>query len=275
MCNKELTIHIRKTSNDIGNDQGKNSETFVSIDEQLDAAFFTKQIKKTAFENIEDYFKEAKMLFACKHPHVAEIQYSSSDEEHIYVLMPLCHNGSIQDKIENSGLSRYLIIKHSLEFLSGLHFIHTKGIYHLDLKPTNILINNSGKAVITDFGLSKYRKENGLASVGGVYNKHRPPEGRHPDFCWEVDQRYDIYQAGLTIYRMCVGNEIFNRSCRPNVSEEDVYRNMKSGTFPDLSMIPKELGDLKKIIAKCTKFDPDDRYDDVMQIIDQFSKLEP
>lgn len=61
-----------------GDDQGKNSTTFIAHDPQLDADFFIKMMPKKKFVG-SDYFKEARIIYANQHPNIVEIQYAAAD----------------------------------------------------------------------------------------------------------------------------------------------------------------------------------------------------
>jgi len=111
-------------SRDIGNTEGKNSNVFLAIDEQLGEELVIKQMEKAKFEP-DKYFSESKMLYACKHPNVVEIQYASQDEENIYLAMPYYSNGSLNSLAEKRFLTVREIIKYSLDLLSAVSYIHS------------------------------------------------------------------------------------------------------------------------------------------------------
>lgn len=74
---------------------------------------------------------------------------------------------------------------------------------HFDIKPNNIMISNRNEAMLSDFGLSQLVNEESRAAPEFGYHFHVPPEY----FSLSTNDynfTYDIYQAGLTIYRMCV-----------------------------------------------------------------------
>lgn len=186
--------------------EGRNSTVYIAYDPQLDTDLVIKKISKTDFTKVEEYFTEAQMLYFTQHPNIMPVKYASQDEQNVYIAMEFMEKGSLNSIIEEQFLTPREIIKVSLEFLSGIHFMHAKKLVHFDIKPTNILINNANKAIVTDFGTSKYLNDFGLARPDKLYSLHIPPEkfdfGHFSFFS-------DIYQAGLTIYRMCNGNKFF------------------------------------------------------------------
>lgn len=262
----------------IGNDEGKNSQVFVARDLQLDTELFIKRISKKKLEeegvDIEDYFLEARLLYASKHSHIAEIQYASEDEENIYLAMPVYENGSLSAMMDNRFLTVREIIKYSLDFLSGLAYIHSKGMIHLDIKPTNVLIDNTGKAILTDFGLSRFLDENGFAEQRFNYKWIVDPE-RIQSTNRAIES--DIYQVGLLIYRMCNGNNILREQAVELglMTPQDFSYAIINSKYPIrkkyLPHIPMKL---QRIIEKCLNVDINTRYRNVIDIMNDLSNIE-
>ena len=259
--------------NEIGSLEGKNSKVFLAKDIQLDAELVIKEIPKTSFSNAHLYYAEARNLYSSKHPNIVEIHYASEDDDNIYFALPYYQKGSLNSIMANRFLSVREILKYSLEFLTALHYIHTKKLVHFDIKPTNILINDSNVALLTDFGLSKYLDGFGLASPEGLYHSHVPPEALTGT---DIDLKTDIYQSGLTIYRMCNGNEPFHKHWRKRLqTKEERMEAITNGTFPDRSYflphIPKQL---RKVILKAIETDHSKRYNSVLEMINELSKID-
>lgn len=270
-------LSLKKLTN-IGGEEGKNSEVWLALDTQLDQELILKKITKKSLDRqlVDDYFTEAKILNNSKHPHIMPIYYSAEDENHIYITMPYYKKGSLNSIIQSNFFTAREIIKYSLDFLSGLLFIHIKGLLHLDIKPSNIIINDVDRAVITDFGLSKYLNEHGFAEQSMFYFTHSSPE-------YLVTRSRtvfnDIYQAGLTMYRMCNGNNIFNRQFNDLKTKHDndqvgILEDIQKGKFPNrnyyLPHIPRQL---IKIINKMIHVNTNTRYKEVLSIINDLSKI--
>ncbi len=263
-----------------GNVEGMNSAVYLATDKQLGQEFLVKKISKKALreENINDFFEESKILYEVSHPHIAEIQYASYDKEFIYLVMPYYKNGSLSALMNKRELSMEEIVKYSLEFLSGLLYIHSRGIVHLDIKPTNILINHNGKAVLTDFGLAKYlNEETGLTKSEMMYFVHSVPEYFDSNV---VGVAADIYQAGLTMYRMVIGEDEWASQVRRNLKMTELFgdvammRAVKGMTFPDRNKFPLHTpAKLRKIICKCLKPNIEDRYANVLDLMNDLAKV--
>lgn len=252
------------------NDEGKNSSVFTFIDPQLGAEFILKVISKSSIKDLDDLFNESKILYEVRHPNIMEIQYASYDDNNIFITMPKCKNGSIQAILDKRYLTVEEILKYSLEFLTGLQYVHAHKLIHYDIKPTNILINNNGKAILTDFGLAKYTDELGLATQTRTYISEQPPEKY---ISLKTNLKCDIYQAGLTMYRMCNGNEIWQQQLPKTKSE--LQSAILNGKFPNRKLyLPHIPIQLKKVINKCIMVNPNERYDNVLEIINALSIID-
>jgi eukaryotic-like serine/threonine-protein kinase len=259
--------------------EGRNSKVWTALDKQLDEVVVLKEITKKSLDQqkVLDYFLESKMLNEANHPHVMPVRYAAEDDDNIYITMPFYNNGSINKKIEHKMLSVREIVKYSLDFLNGLMFIHIKGLLHLDIKPTNIVINDFDRAVITDFGLSRYLDENGFASQPLLYRYHRSPESLETEERTVLD---DIYQAGLTMYRMAYGNQTFHSQFEFLMHQHagdlsKVFPYIKKGDFPNRShSLPHISNRLRKIIIKAMHHNPDRRYQTVLDLINDLAKVE-
>lgn len=256
------------------NNEGKNSTVFLADDKQLKHQFIVKRISKQSIfddfgnNNEENLYLESSILYQVSHPNITEIQYASSDDDYIYMVMPYYKNGSMQALLNRRNLIIREFIKYCLDFLCGLLFVHSNKLVHFDIKPTNILINNNGKASLTDFGLAKYTNDlTELAKPNKMYIIHWPPEFF---ISREMGLQADVYQAGMTMYRMINGNEIWEKQCT-------TFRKgqIKDGTFPDrkfyLPHIPQKI---RKIINKCLNIDIDKRYNSILDVINDLSSID-
>ncbi len=276
MSSIETTLNLKRIE-DIGGEEGKNSTVWKGYDEQLNAYFAVKEIKKDKLQKqLENgdrvsFFDEARKLYNSAHPNVVSVQHSTDCKDNVYISMPYYKNGSLNSLMNQRFLTVREIIKYSLDFLGGVHFIHTNNLTHFDIKPTNILFNDNMKAMIADFGLSKYTDKFGLAKYTVFYRSHFPPE------CYEVDvasKAVDIYQAGLTLYRMCNGNNNYKTQFSKLKDENKVKEAILKGQFPNKTFLPHIPKKLRRIINKALKTDPDDRYATILDMMNDISKVE-
>ncbi|MFT9820362.1 serine/threonine-protein kinase [Lysinibacillus sp. NPDC056185] len=270
----EVNVNV-EVIKQIGADEGLNSEVYLVRDRQLEEFMVLKKISKESLigQSISDFFLEAQMLNECNHPNVMPIRYAGETSEYISITMPFYSKGSLASVTEGKLLNVQKIIEYSLDFLNGLLFIHIKGLLHLDIKPTNIMLNDSDRGVITDFGLAKYLDDSGFAVQKRQYVRHRSPQ------TFETIERTvldDIYQVGLTLYRLCNGDDNFHSQYESLVeSGQNPKDFISKALFPNrteyLPHIPKKL---RSIINKTLEVDTAKRYQSMLDLINDVSKIE-
>lgn len=260
-----------ETIKEIGQ-EGKNSQVFLAHDKQLDGEIVVKKIEKNKIVNPSNYYEEAKKLYASSHSNVVKVNYGCSDAEHIYIAMPFYRNGSLKSIIASRNLTLREIIRYSIQFLSGLHHIHSKGLIHFDVKPDNILISDNNEAHISDFGLAKAMNMFGFASPEQFYGKQLPPETFKSS---EKTIHFDIYLAGLTIYRLVNGESHFEQQLAIFKSQDEYIEAVKNGNFPDrTTYLPHIPLKLQRIINRALSVNIEDRHKSVLELINDLSDID-
>lgn len=260
-----------ETTKEIGQ-EGKNSQVFLAHDKQLDGEIVVKKIEKSKIVNPTEYYEEAKKLYASSHSNVVKVNYGCSDADHIYIAMPYYKNGSLKSLIATKNLTIREIIRYSIQFLSGLHHIHSKGLIHFDVKPDNILISDSDEAHLSDFGLTKAMNSFGFASPEQFYIKQLPPETFTSS---DKTIHFDIYLAGLTIYRLLNGENQFHSQLSKYKTEDEYVNAVKLGNFPNredyLPHIPLKL---QRVVNKAMNVNIVDRHQTVLELINELSDID-
>lgn len=255
--------------------EGRNSRVYLAHDEYMDAQLVVKEIPNS--EDTQKLLREAQILYASSHPNVVQIQYACRDDNHVYIAMPFYKNGSLKSLMTKRMLTAREIIRYSIQFISGVAHIHSKGLLHLDIKPDNILISDHDEALLSDFGLADYTDENGWYQVTRHYIKHTTPEvwNDNGSFAGWATVQFDIFQIGLTLYRMCVGDVVFNKQFETvYVSQKEFLDHLTKKTFPNRSIVLPHIPEaLMKIIYQCLEVDVDKRYNNVRSILNDLSKI--
>lgn len=257
--------------------EGRNSQVFIAHDPQLNAQLVIKKVQKIGMDSAS-YFSESSGIYASAHSNVVPIHYACQDADHIYLAMPYYMNGSLKQLMNRGFLTVRQIVVFATQFLSGLHHIHSQKLVHFDIKPDNILLSERGEALVADFGLAKARGLNGLAEQDMHYGKMAPPEAYQ---LVQYDQRYDIYQVGLTLFRMCVGDAQFyaqfNSHVVNGVFDSHGFRHaVVNGQFPNTGsdVFPEHIPDaLIKVVRRCLQ-NVDDRYTSAIDVVNDLAPIE-
>ncbi len=261
---------------EIGAD-GRNSKTFLVNDVQLGSDIVIKQIAKAKLTAPDEYFGEARALHASAHQNVVQLHYACEDDDHVYIAMPFYAAGSVKGLMAHRHLTVREIVRLGCQTLSGLHNIHSKGLIHFDIKPDNILLSQRGEALLSDFGLAK-QMELGLAQPSQLYMRIAPPEafaGTPHSLC------FDIYQIGITLYRMCVGPAEFERqfsrflTAAGGLDRPAFAQALEGGDFPDRQAFPAHVPrPLRTVISTCLNVDPASRYRSALAVANALAKID-
>ena len=164
-------------------------------------------------EQIRNRFRsEAMTMGALRHQNITAIwDYEESGANTFFVMEYYCRNlgDLIGESYDLESPSRTLHIDPAVEYirqtLSGVQRLHAAGIIHRDIKPYNLLLSEDNTVKITDFGLSKLRRETleprGRIHIGSPYYT-APEQLKDPE---QASYQADLYSVGVTLYRLLTG----------------------------------------------------------------------
>ena len=161
--------------------------------------------KSVARRNIEKFLKEAKTMAELNHEGVVKVNDVFEENNTAYYVMDYIEGKSLAEQLPIAQEQALAYIKQAAE---ALQYVHTKGILHLDIKPANIMINQSGKAVLIDFGISKHYDSEGKgtsSSTQGYSSGYSPIEQMTPGGLKQFTPPTDIYALGATLYKIISG----------------------------------------------------------------------
>jgi len=149
--------------------------------------------------------KEFDIGFNLEHPHIVKYLNKGKDTDGLYLISEYVDGFSLRYILDQNphGISDIKLIKKICsQILDALGYLHKHQIYHLDLKPENIIITHKGNNVkIIDFGLSGC--DYYVAQPAGTKKYCAPEQLKNPE---SSDARSDLYSLGLIIIEMFTGN---------------------------------------------------------------------
>lgn len=155
------------------------------------------------------FCREARAAAAISHDHVVTVFQveKSTDGKLPYLVMQLIRGETLEAKLQREGrLSLPETLRIGLQTAAGLAAAHAQGVIHRDVKPGNILIDEStGRVKLTDFGLARCVEDLGLTRTGyaagtPLYMSPEQATGQ------KVDERSDLFSLGAVLYEMCAGS---------------------------------------------------------------------
>lgn len=170
----------------------------------------TKACRETVDRFREKFIKEAQSIAAMSHPNIVRIIDVFEENGTAYYVMDYLANGSLLDMVNRQGaLAEDAGKEYILQIAGALEYVHQRSMNHLDVKPSNIMISDSGEAILIDFGLSKqYDAETGgqtSATPVGISEGFAPMEQYKQGGVGEFSPQTDIYALGATLFKLLTG----------------------------------------------------------------------
>ncbi|MEG1748123.1 MAG: serine/threonine-protein kinase [Tannerellaceae bacterium] len=208
----------------------------------------------------EKLIKEARILSEVHHPHIVNVLEVFEENNTAYIAMEYISGYSLKHRMEKEGcLSEAKVLKYIHQIGEALQFVHEKNILHLDIKPSNILIDKDDNARLIDFGVSKrYDVEQqetsttiltlskGFASIEQYDNEGTQSFSPCPD----------IYSLGATMYNLLTGKiptESILRAARPLQKPSEINPTISAKT--------------EAVIIKAMQIIPSDRFPSVSEML--------
>jgi serine/threonine-protein kinase len=151
---------------------------------------------------------EAKKIASLNNDHIVNIIDVFDENGTSYYVMKYLGRGSLADKVKGFSLPEEVALNVIREVADALESVHDNGLLHLDVKPANILFDERGRAVLIDFGVSKYVDSDQdtatTSSLVGFSRGFAPLEQMNATGT-SLSPASDIYALGATLYNLVVG----------------------------------------------------------------------
>ena len=157
------------------------------------------------------FYREARAAGQLAHPNIITIFDMGEDNGRPFIVMELLEGETLNKYLERPEAadveSRLDLM---LQICRGLHAAHSRGIFHRDVKPGNLLVRPNGELKIVDFGIARLASSSMTASglLVGTPDYMSPEQARGH----EIDRRSDIFSAGAVFYFMLTGRKPFTAS---------------------------------------------------------------
>lgn len=158
------------------------------------------------------------------------------------------------------------IVQSGAEICEALAYAHRKGIHHCDVKPSNVLLTNTGRSLLLDFNLSRQHGD-AAAIIGGTLPYMAPEQlqvllGSHGDHLRQIDARTDLFAFGVTMFQTLTGqlpfaagdpSEAKEVSARRLIDQQRQAENLRG----ELERVASPA--VAGVVSQCLAFAPDDR----------------
>ncbi len=149
-----------------------------------------------------ELLREARLLAALDHPNIVRIVTAEKQENVFFIVMDFVPGETLEDVVAREGaLDVALALDYTCQISNAVDHAHRQGVLHRDLRPSNILVAETGQLKVADFGTSRFLEiaAHGSTVIGS------PPYMAPEQFRGEAVLASDVYSLGVTMYQMLTG----------------------------------------------------------------------
>ena len=213
----------------------------------------------------EKLIKEARILSEVHHPYIVNVLEVFEEHNTAYIAMEYIDGYSLKSLLGKEGmLPEQQAIRYIRQIGEALQFVHEKSILHLDVKPSNILIDKQGNARLIDFGVSKrydIEQEETSTTLLTLSKGFAAIEQYDNEGIQQFSPCPDIYSLGATLYNLLTGKiptESILRATRPLKRPRELNPAISEQT--------------EAVILRAMQIIPADRYASIEELLAQLPK---
>jgi beta-lactam-binding protein with PASTA domain/predicted Ser/Thr protein kinase len=204
-------------------------------------------------EFVERFRREAESAAGLHHPNVVAVFDRGEVEGTYYIAMQYLEGRSLKQLID-VGLTPEQAVYLIRQVLEGARFAHRHGVVHRDLKPHNVIVDDEGKAVVTDFGIARagVSEITQTGSVMGTPHYLSPEQAQGED----VTPVSDLYSIGVMLYEALAGRVPFEGESAVAVAMKQVSQAPQRPS----SINPQVSPGLDAVVMRALEKSPGDRF---------------
>ena len=209
--------------------RGGMAEVYLAHHVALEKSVAVKVLppEKIDSRSVDRFFKEARIAAQVEHPNVVTIHDVGQQGEHHFIVMQYVEGKNLGELLQAQGgpLPWRTALSIIRQAAKGLAAVHARGLIHRDIKPTNIMVSNSRRVLLMDFGLVREESRSDLTEAGAIVGT---PAYMSPEQCRgeTLEKRSDVYALGGTLYTLLTAKLPFQGSAQA------VMLQIASGSAP-------------------------------------------
>jgi serine/threonine protein kinase len=241
--------------------EGAYGRVYEGYDPQLDRAIALKVAKLDQMDStdrVKRFLREARAAANLRHPHIVPVFDAGREGDCFYIASAIIAGQSLCEVLQlaRPGPRRGAQIVRRLA--EALAYAHSKGVVHRDVKPANVLLDEAGDPVLTDFGVAFRREEERLTREGALVGtpQYMSPEQARGQTGPALPAS-DQYSLGVVFYELLAGRPPF-----AGTLEVTLFHHLKTEPEPPSRINPEIPRELEAICLRCLHKDPAQRFAD-------------
>ena len=217
--------------------------------------------------------REAQTLERLQHPNIVRTYGLDQDDLLAFIVMDLVEGHSLRTEIfrqQGQPFTPERLLQVTRPVISALHYAHHLGMAHCDVKPANILIDTSGRVLLSDFGVARLTDSAAtLTMMSSGTPAYMAPE---QILGLELSPATDIYSLGILLYEILTGGErpfTGERASTTGSTAEKVRWEHLNMAPPSIRSLNPDISPaLEKVVWKCLEKEPERRYTSALHLLE-------
>jgi beta-lactam-binding protein with PASTA domain/predicted Ser/Thr protein kinase len=244
---------------------GGMADVYCAEDTQLGREVALKLLYRRFAEDeefVERFRREASSAAGLQHPNVVQVFDRGEWDGTYYIAMEFLTGRNLKQVVRDHGpLEPALAVDLTIQILKAARFAHRRGIVHRDIKPHNVIVDDEGRAKVTDFGIARAGASDmtETGSIMGTAQYLSPEQAQgHP-----VDARADLYSIGIVLYELLTGAPPFDAESPVTIALKQVSEE----PVPAMQRNPAVSPALDAVVMRALRKDPAARFQNADEFI--------
>jgi hypothetical protein len=219
-------------------------------------------------EEVSFFYREARAAARLRHPNIVPIYGMGLHEQQHCFSMALFPQGSLSEHLNDFSRDIRAAVRLTAKTARAVQAAHEHGIIHRDLKPGNILLDENGEPVVSDFGLAKRQDSSVTVTLSGRVigtPAYMAPEQARGE---TVTRAADLWALGVILYELLTGSRPFRGDNADEVKQKVVHAD----PLPPRRLRAELPADLETIVLKCLSKEPERRYGSAAELADDLER---
>jgi serine/threonine-protein kinase len=249
--------------------RGGMADVWSARDKRLNRTVAIKTIVRDMSQDTEPvklFEHEAQTIAQLEHPHILPIYDFGDFEAQLYIVMRYVTGGSLEDLLSGGPMATASVLRQAKAIAGALDYAHSNNVIHLDLKPSNILMDSNESPYLADFGLATVLGPEGRAANPGYGTLlYMAPEQLTAS---SLDHRADIYSFAILVFQMLTGELPFDATTSLALKQLQWQEDL-----PEVNKLGAEMAEaLTPVLRRGTALDVNARPNTLMELVTELEE---